>query len=285
MLPDGRKYHLDNKLNDLTGRDWTLFIDSVLTTAYPVNGKEGYAHEIRRIHPTPKPPQLMRDIILFFTKENELVFDYFSGVGGTLLGAALCKRFAAGIEINKKYINAYRKAAKSLGLQTFPVICGDCAKILKDRTKINKLCDNREISLCLIDPPYSNMMSKIKTGGDISVYGKKATPFTNSAKDFGNMPRETYLENLKISVENILPHIKYHGHVIIFTKDMQPSKGNLNMLHAEISEKINDIDGLCYKGMRIWADRTTKHYPYGYPFCYVSNQIHQYILIFRKEIH
>ena len=29
VLPDGRKYHLDNKLNDLTGREWTFFINSV----------------------------------------------------------------------------------------------------------------------------------------------------------------------------------------------------------------------------------------------------------------
>lgn len=27
VLPDGRKYHLDNKLNDLTGREWTFFIN------------------------------------------------------------------------------------------------------------------------------------------------------------------------------------------------------------------------------------------------------------------
>ena len=44
-------------------------------------------HHIRKIHPTPKPPQLMRDLIQFFTKEGELVFDTFMGVGGTLLGA------------------------------------------------------------------------------------------------------------------------------------------------------------------------------------------------------
>lgn len=29
ILPDGRKYHLDNHLNDLTGREWTFFINSV----------------------------------------------------------------------------------------------------------------------------------------------------------------------------------------------------------------------------------------------------------------
>ena len=96
-MPDGQKYHLDNSLNDMNGRDWTLFINSVFATRYPTLGAEGYAHEIRKIHPTPKPPQLMRDLILFFTKENEIVFDAFMGVGGTLLGAALAKRRAFGM--------------------------------------------------------------------------------------------------------------------------------------------------------------------------------------------
>lgn len=35
ILPDGKKYHLDNKLNDITGREWTFFINSVFSTHYP----------------------------------------------------------------------------------------------------------------------------------------------------------------------------------------------------------------------------------------------------------
>lgn len=53
ILSDGRKYHLDNKLNDMNGRDWTFFINSVFSTHYPTTGKESYAHGIRKIHPTP----------------------------------------------------------------------------------------------------------------------------------------------------------------------------------------------------------------------------------------
>lgn len=82
VLPDGRKYNLDNRLNDLTGKEWTFFINSVFMTSYATSGKDSFAHHIRKVHPTPKPPQLMRDIISFFTKKGELVFDSFMGVGG-----------------------------------------------------------------------------------------------------------------------------------------------------------------------------------------------------------
>jgi len=283
ILPDGRKYHLDNHLNDMTGREWTFFINSVFSTHYPTNGKEAYAHNIRKIHPTPKPPQLMRDLILFFTKEGELVFDSFMGVGGTLLGAALANRTAAGIELNQTYIDAYQQAAKELNLPVFKTQCGDSLSILRNQDAVGELTDNQEISLLLIDPPYSNMMSKEKTGADIAVYGKNATPFSTSDLDLGNMDRAQFLEKLKESIELTLPYIKKRGYVIVFIKDLQPSKKETNLLHAEVVDAINKIPNLFYKGMKIWADESTKLYPYGYPFSFVANQIHQYILVFRKE--
>ena len=283
ILPDGRKYHLDNTLNDMTGREWTFFINSVFTTHYPTNGKEAYAHSIRKIHPTPKPPQLMRDLILFFTKENELVMDSFMGVGGTLLGAALCNRKAFGIDLNSEYIDAYHRAAQELNLTEFETVAGDSLDIIKDPDKMSGLVRGQEISLLLIDPPYSNMMSKEKTGADIYVYGKKATPFSDSEKDLGNMPREAFLEKLRESVEDTLPYIKKRGYIVIFIKDLQPNKKETNLLHAEVINAINQIPNVYYKGMKIWADESTKLYPYGYPFCFVANQIHQYILVFRKE--
>ena len=58
---------------------------------------------------------------------------------------------------------------------------------------------------------------------------------------------------------------------------------SLNMLHYEVAAALNEIPNLHYKGMKIWADESTKPYPYGYPFSFVANQIHQYILVFRKE--
>ena len=283
ILPDGRKYHLDNRLNDMTGKEWTFFINSVFSTHYPTNGKEAYAHHIRKIHPTPKPPQLMRDLIQFFTKEHELVLDTFMGVGGTLLGAALCNRIAAGIDINQEYIEAYHTAASELSLRHFNTVCGDCLSILQNSSKLDSLTSGKPISLLLFDPPYSNMMSKEKTGADIAVYGKTATPFSHSEHDLGNMERPLFLSKLRESVELALPYTKFRGYVVLFIKDLQPSKKEPNLLHADVVNELNKIPNLYYKGMKIWADESTKLYPYGYPFSFVANQIHQYILIFRKE--
>lgn len=283
IIPDGRRYQLNNTLNHLSGGAWTYFSNSVFNSTYKTSGSDSFAHKIRKIHPTPKPPQLMRDIIEFFTKENELVFDYFMGVGGSLLGAGISNRRAIGIELNPTYIEAYKAAAAEIGCPEFRCVEGDCLEILNDSSKMNELLRNEQISLVLIDPPYGNMMSREKTGADIKVYGNVATPFTNSDKDFGNLELCDFFEKLKKSVELILPYVKIKGHVVVFIKDLQPYKKQTNLLHAEIVNKLNEIPEINYKGLKIWADQTAKLFPYGYPFSFVANQIHQYILIFRKE--
>ena len=283
IFPDGEKYQINNPLNNLSGGDWLNFTTSVFSTFYTTNGKVSYAHDIRKIHPSPKPPQLMKEIIEFFTKENELVFDYFMGVGGSLLGAGLCNRKAIGIDLNEKYIEAYKNAAKEIGVNIFSTKCGDCLEILNNEKEMESLLSDEKISLVLIDPPYANMMSKEKTGGDIAVYGNKATPFTNDERDFGNLNQTVFFDSLKQSVELVFPYIKKHGYIVIFIKDLQPNKKELNLLHADIIEKLNEIPNLNYKGLRIWADNSAKLFPYGYPFSFVANQIHQYILVFRKE--
>lgn len=281
-LQDGRRYSLDNTINDLAGAEWTKYICSVVNTHYSTKGADSYAHELRKIHPTPKPPQLMKNIIEFFTKENEIVFDYFMGVGGSLLGASLCNRRGAGIDLNPIYVDTYRKAAQKLNLSISPCIVGDSNQILSNQNIVNDLLCNEKAGLLLIDPPYSNMMSKPKTGADVAVYGNCATPFTNSDLDLGNMPYRKFLLKLKVVVEKSLQYLKKKGYLIIFCKDMQPKKKELHMLHADIVSILNEIPSLYYRGLKIWADQTVKLFPYGYPFDFVANQIHQYILIFRK---
>ena len=281
-LADGRRYLLSNPINDLSGADWTRFLCSVLNTNYSTSGKEGYAHKIRKIHPTPKPPQLMRGLIEFFTKSGETVLDYFMGVGGSLLGASLCGRRAVGIDINPLYVETYKKANAELGLPEQVAVVGDCAAIISDEAKMKDLLDGRQAGMILIDPPYANMMSKEKTGADIEIYGKTATPFSDSPFDLGNMHYDKFLTTFTEIVRRSLPYLKKKGYLVVFCKDMQPKKKTTNLLHAAIIELVNGIDKLYYRGLKIWADQSTKLFPYGYPFDFVANQIHQYILIFRK---
>lgn len=284
QISNGKKYHVGNRLNDLSGGEWTFFLNSVISTRYTTGGEDGYAHHIRKIHPSPKPPQLMQQIIEFFTKENEIVFDYFMGVGGSLLGASLCNRRAIGIDLSDTYINTYKEANKYLELKEQVTIQGDSIDFLKKESNLDKYLNNEKVSLVLIDPPYGDMLSRPKTGENAK-QGKdtSATPFTDMEEDLGNMKWDKFLEVFNQSVINSMKHLKEKGHIVVFIKDLQPKGNELNLLHADIIRDLNDIDNLKYLGTKIWADNSVNLYPYGYPFSYVSNQIHQYIMIFKKD--
>lgn len=284
QTPDGKKYHRNNPLNDLSGGEWTFFLNSVISTRYPTSGPESFAHHIRKIHPSPKPPQLMKEIIEFFTKEGELVFDSFMGVGGTLLGASLSNRKAIGIDLNGEFIDAYKRASQELDLKEQKTFEGNALEIIPDNARMEKILQGEEVALIAIDPPYGDMMSREKTG-ESAKKGKSTspTPFTESAHDFGNLPIDDFYGVFKKLVQDSLPYLKQKGHLVVFIKDFQPTKENSNLLHARVIGDLHSLPGLRYLGMKIWADNSVNLYPYGYPYSFVSNQIHQYIMIFKKD--
>lgn len=60
-------------------------------------------------HPTQKPMNLMEYLISTYTKKGELVLDFTSGSGSTLLGCEVLSRRWIGIEITDKYCKVIKK--------------------------------------------------------------------------------------------------------------------------------------------------------------------------------
>jgi DNA methylase len=273
-------YDVRNPLNELTGREWTYFLNSVWVTAYPpVADQCGF--DLRKVHPSPKPPYLLRDIISFFTKRGEWVLDPFAGTGSTLLGAALCAppRNAVGIDLNSVYVRAYRNACRSLNMKPGKMITGDSSRLLRFEAVRERMFD-----LIVTDPPYSDMMLRPKNGHKKKLYGRgDPTPFSDLAGDIGNLPREAFLAQLQKIITLSASRLRKKRYVVVFCRDLQPAPEAPNLLHAEVVEALSRIPGLRYRGMRIWHDQATDLYPFGYPYAFVMNQMHQYVLVFRKE--
>lgn len=97
------------------------------------------------------------------------------------------------------------------------------------------------------------------------------------------MDSEQFLESLRTILERASTRLKKKGYMVVFCKDFQPQPGKTNLLHADIINEIVKIEGIEYKGMRIWHDQAMSLFPFGYPYSFIMNQLHQYILIFRKE--
>lgn len=60
-------------------------------------------------HPSPKPYDFMRKIILRFTNPNDLILDPFCGSGTTCVAAKMLGRRYIGIDIEPKYIEIAQK--------------------------------------------------------------------------------------------------------------------------------------------------------------------------------
>jgi DNA modification methylase len=267
-----------NRLNDLTGREWLYALRSVISTRYPTSGPEGYAHELRRIHPSPKPPQLIAELVRFFTRRGGRVLDPFAGVGGTLLACALEGRQGVGIDLSAVYAERYAEVCEKLALAPQTYIVGDARHMLEFAD-----IQAEPFDLILTDPPYAQMQARAKTGDSKKRGMGAATPFTDLSTDLGNLGYWDFLTELQAIVEIALTRLRNRGHLVLFTKDLQPTPTHHNMLHADIVQALRAIPGLEYRGYRIWHDQSLNLYPFGYPFAFVSNQVHQFILIFRHN--
>lgn len=265
-----------NRLNDLTGREWLYALRSVISTRYPTNGPEAYGHALRRMHPSPKPPQLMAELVRFFTKAGGHVLDPFAGVGGTLLACSMEGRSAVGVDLSPTYAACYADVCAELQLAPQPYLVAD-ARNLATLPELHA----RPFDLILTDPPYAQMLAKERTGERKKRGRSDPTPFTDSADDLGNLDYWAFLAALREILAAGLTLLRPRGHLVLFTKDLQPTAAHHNMLHADIVATLRDLPGLEFRGYRIWHDQSLNLYPFGYPFAFVANQMHQFILIFR----
>src|SRR5258708_20519604 len=105
---------------------------------------------MRKKHGANKPPQLMKTLIEYFTKQDELVLDPFAGVGGTLIGATIARRprRAIGIEINNEWIDIYKKVVKQEKLSSQKLILVDFVAMMQEM-------ENETFDFIVTDPPYN----------------------------------------------------------------------------------------------------------------------------------
>lgn len=259
-------YDIRNKLNDLTGAEWKFWTRTVISKPYPSN----LQHALRSQHGGQKPPELCADLIKLFSKKGQLILDPLAGVGGTLLGAALCGRKAIGIELNKKWICIYKQVCKLEMLKEFPILCGDANKKLSE-------IKNNSVDFVLTDVPYW-IMDQLPQTRSTAARASKLSKFN----DKNLQTKEEWLSDMYSIFNKVEPLLKYNGYMAVFIGDMYRGR-QYHLLSAELASTISQIKPFVLKSDIIWHDDSKMLHIYGYPFAYIPSLIHQHILIFRKE--
>ncbi len=268
-VPDPR-----NPLNDLTNTEWMFFTRSVWITTI---AKE-IGFDLRKKQGGNKPPRLMAELIKFFTKKGQRVLDPMAGVGGSLLGAALCDREALGIELNPEWVSIYRRVCKEEGLTEFAVRSGDALERMDN-------LESGSFDFVVIDPPYREDTKWDRTMCDETYATRIANlpeRFSADERDFGNiLDYERFLLKIYQLCKRVHRVLKEQRYFVLFCKDEYQNGEYIEKSSA--LAQVARTAGFAWKGKIVWYQAGAKLRPYGVPYSFVPNLTHQCILVFKKN--
>lgn len=283
-MADDEVVNLENKLNDLTGSEWLYWTNTLYETNFPPDP----THSHRKIHGAMKPPELMAEIIRFFSKQGELILDPFAGVGGTLLGAQLAGRQAIGVELNPCWIETYQyiinhyhinvgeiipSVERTAGEKKYSIIQGDCVETMQ-------CFENESFAAIITDPPYGcyHGSSGFKRETNFNMYNP------GDCRDFGNSQSyDAFFDKIKLFGGEAYRVLKKGRYLVLLIGDRY-YQGEYFPLGVRVAETLKGV-GFKWKGIRIWWNKATQRplKPYAIKSCFIPNITHQNILIMRKE--
>lgn len=268
---------MNNKLNDLTGKQWIKFTKTWFIHDPPPRNKE------EMLHPAKFPETMIVDFIKFFTKKGETVFDPFLGTGSTLVACNMSERIGIGIELIEKYakIARNRLKQKSLISQEHKVITGnsmELEKIWKD----NKL---PEVDFLITSPPYWNMLKmsrgNVKSAQKIRAENGLDTHYSDNPNDLGNIDSyEEFIEKLGQIFDKTYNVLKKGKYLVVIIQNLRIN-GEVKPLAWDVQRRISKE--FTFKGEKIWCQDKKKLGIWGYPSIFIPNYHHHYCLIFRKN--
>ncbi len=110
-----------------------------------------------------------------------------------------------------------------------------------------------------------------------------ATDYSNNHKDLGNFKGYREFLDRLISIlskcERVLNPAKY---MCVIVSDFK-HKSEFTPFHSDLYSLLESESSFSLEGISLLIQNAKKLYPYGYPFAYVPNIHHQYILIFRNK--
>jgi DNA modification methylase len=297
---DGHRVHPQNTLNDLPGEEWLYFTKSLWSTAYPSE----LGHAARKAHGANKPPRLMARLIEFFTRPDELVLDPFAGVGGTLLGAAICRRprRALGFEIEPRWASVYETVVReALGERdgAGPLLAdlgmsdpggprgfdpAGCRFVVGDALRLLPDLERSSIDFVATDPPYNPQLKLTMAGGRLAeTFANRRTDYamvTDDAADLANSASYgEYLDRMEAVMAELMRVLRPGRYATVIVRDAYQD-GQYRFTGADLAGRA-ERTGLVTKGDLIWYQAGARLRPYGYPRTFVPNIVHQHILVLR----
>lgn len=259
----------NNKLNDLSGKEWIKFTKSWFTISARIRTKG----EIQ--HPAKYPEELVSEFVKFFTKEGQLVLDPFVGVGSTIIGCQNSFRKCIGIELNPIFAQETLKIINPMYSQ---LLQGDCREQLA-------LIQDESIDFIMTSPPYWDMLKKTR-GHSNSQHKERAVKelplyYSDDVRDLGNITEyDDFLQQLTCIFLQCANKLKQGKYMCIVVQNFRNTDGAYITLAWDIVRELSHRLTFC--GEKIWFQENKTLGIWGYPNKFIPNIHHHYCLIFQK---
>ena len=273
LQTDNGAYDLRNKINCMTGKEWTKFTCSwfIFNALQKDLQEERAVTQDAQLHPATFSPTMVSEFIKFFTKEGETVLDPFAGIGSTLVACKRTGRIGYGIELNKTYFEVMKKRVPEFSKNIFNTDCRN----------VNTL-SLPLINYCISSPPYWDVLSRSTDGFSHEREAKGLdVKYSDANDDLGNISDyDLFLKELSDIYLKIYDLLSDGAYITIIVKNIKKG-GKMYPLAWDIATLLGKKYVL--KDEKIWIQDKIGLSPYGYPNSWASNILHHYCLILRKE--
>lgn len=307
------KLQREKTFNGTTAKEWTLLSRNVW------NDVSSPRKDYHKVHGAVFPLKLAERLIKIYSREGDLIFDPFSGVGTTIKAALEMNRNGIGIELNPKFYNLTKSII--LDPKETPIIekCSfidnDNNFIIKkdnentlfsdektisnyltlyncDARNLNKYIEPNSVQALITSPPYADFIrksikdrKKVHKKSLITLNNNSTVkPYSDDEKDLGNLPYEEFLEEIYEIIEDTYKVIKPGGYAIWVVKDYK-YKDNFNSyldFHTDIAN-LGKKAGFLYHDLIIWDQNEQRSLVLlGYPSKFHTNQNCSFLVVLRK---
>ena len=266
-----------NQLNDLSGKEWLKHTKSFYLSEKCADDKDAFGHPA---------PFLIKDIeklIEMFTKRGMVVLDPFMGSGTTAIAAFNLNRKSIGIDLSEEYheLALDRFAKKQMTQEDYQYIVGD---------SLVETLNIPNVDYIVTSPPYHNILKNDSKGlrKDSSEKGYRSGSrigvefYSDKENDLGNQASyEEFLLLFAKIMKNAYVKLRNKKYCSIIISDFTVDKKEV-CVQADIVRVMEKI-GYKFVGTTILLQDNKPLYPFGYPYAYKINHMHQNIITFRKE--
>ena len=276
-MPNHKKTmeNLGRRANNLDGKQW-------LSNSFSIWRKLEKSPEEKKLsHPASFPISLVEKLIeSYIQPEDKILLDPFAGSGNALIAALRSGMKSIGVDVNPEFGKMFEQRRGLYSERHGPhFLNGHCHYHIEDARTISSFVDFESVDISVTSPPYWDILNRKRTADR-----KKSRAYSDIEADLGNTGEyDEFISMFEDVIKQVFLVLKPKSRFIINVMDIRKG-ANFYPFHAD-TIGVAQKEGFVLEDIIIW-DRQPEYNgmrPLGYPYKFIVNKVHEYILVFIKD--